>query len=189
MRRYRVGLIQTAEQLRFSYQSIIEGAETLGIDLRSVVTSASYNNDDESSDDDDSDDDSDDSDGSNSAEEVEEEDDVVSVDSPFHSHINHFPVGEVILANVEAGAMSNDGPEEPPPPIPPRGESLVSSPGTLILKRFLLYFLLTIFLFYFISQIMTGPCRWFHRDQKEGTKRWKLPPRQIQKPRTKRRMK
>lgn len=31
MRRDRMGLIQTPEQLRFSYQAIIEGAKRLGI--------------------------------------------------------------------------------------------------------------------------------------------------------------
>jgi len=139
MRRYRMGLIQTAEQLRFSYQSIIRGAEDMGIDLRSVVPKSAFNGGGNSSSDDESDDDSDDSDDSDdlsddSAEEVDEDEDVVSVDSPFHAQIVNpfgggFPVGDIIVAQVNSSA--NDS-EEPPPPIPPRGESLNKSPGYII---------------------------------------------------------
>lgn len=175
MRRYRMGLIQTAEQLRFSYQSIIEGAETLGIDLRSPVYPSSYNNGDtgnpsESDDDDDSDDSDDVTDSSDSAEEVDEEDDVGSVDSPFHSHINHFPVGEVVVACVDA---SNDGPEEPPPPIPPRGESLATSPGKFL--SFALILDEDLIRLPHVWQITTDPCRWCHNGPNGPTKKWSHP--------------
>lgn len=149
MRRYRMGLIQTAEQLRFSYQSIIHGADAMNIDLRSIVpcppnyehsNGGGGGGSDTSSDDDsdDSDDDLTDED-SKSVEVVEEEDDVVSVDSPLHSQINHggFPVGEVV-ARIDSSSSSFSvvaDSDEPPPPIPPRGESL-KSPGKTVRAPF-----------------------------------------------------
>lgn len=110
MRRYRMGLIQTAEQLRFSYQSIIEGAEALGIDLRKSTpyddslnkapsSSGSYDSDDESISEDESDDDS----------------DLIPPERPPHNNSNYSP-------DIE-DSPRNDG-DEPPPPIPPRAESL-----------------------------------------------------------------
>lgn len=48
MRRYRMGLIQTADQLRFSYLAVIEGAKYIGRDgdlsLQASPTSLLRNN-------------------------------------------------------------------------------------------------------------------------------------------------
>lgn len=48
MRRYRMGLIQTADQLRFSYLAVIEGAKYIGRDgdlsLQASLTSLLWNN-------------------------------------------------------------------------------------------------------------------------------------------------
>lgn len=41
MRRYRMGLIQTADQLRFSYLAVIEGAKYIKGDVSLQVSSAS----------------------------------------------------------------------------------------------------------------------------------------------------
>ena len=123
MRRYRMGLIQTAEQLRFSYQSIIEGADALGIDLRKTTpyedsvnkapsSDGSYDSDDESI----------------SEDESEEDVDITPPERPPHHHSN-------CSSNVE-GSSLNDV-DEPPPPIPPRAESL-SSPGTLAVFNILI---------------------------------------------------
>ncbi|KAK4008778.1 tyrosine-protein phosphatase non-receptor type 2 isoform X1 [Daphnia magna] len=118
MRRYRMGLIQTAEQLRFSYLSIIEGAESMNIDLRRWIpphlpgsTSCS-------------DSDSDSEDDSDNPEEVEEEDDVASSETiNFNQGCNVQRGTEEIIGNQEINS-TNDS-EELPPPIPPRAESLV----------------------------------------------------------------
>ena len=106
MRRYRMGLIQTAEQLRFSYLAIMEGAEPFikaNGDANPSESEESLSEDDSSTSTEDS------------AEEVEEEDDVpcqVTNDS----------------ATIAQQADGIEGPDDAPPPIPPRGESL-SSPG------------------------------------------------------------
>lgn len=42
MRRYRMGLIQTADQLRFSYLAVIEGAKWIMGDTSIQVRSPSY---------------------------------------------------------------------------------------------------------------------------------------------------
>ena len=124
MRRYRMGLIQTAEQLRFSYQSIIEGAQSMDIDLRRTVT-AQPDSGDEVESSGNSSSSSYDEDGS--AEEVEVDDDVASTGSPFNCQAPNNPFGGVTVQIDEKFAAINDS-EEPPPPIPPRGESLFS-PG------------------------------------------------------------
>ncbi|XP_046452031.1 tyrosine-protein phosphatase non-receptor type 2-like isoform X2 [Daphnia pulex] len=121
MRRYRMGLIQTAEQLRFSYLSIIEGAESMNIDLRRwmpphIPGSASC-----------SDSDSDSEDDSDNPEEVEEEDDVVSSETvQFNQTSNSQHIIEGV--NGDQGILANNDAEELPPPIPPRAESLMASP-------------------------------------------------------------
>lgn len=125
MRRYRMGLIQTAEQLRFSYQSIIEGAQSMDIDLRRTVSAQLDSEEGESSGNTSTS--SDDGDGSISAEEVEEDDDVASTGSPFHCQVANYPFGGGVVQVDEKITATNDS-EEPPPPIPPRGESLIS-PG------------------------------------------------------------
>jgi hypothetical protein len=133
MRRYRMGLIQTAEQLRFSYLSIIEGAESMNIDLRRwmpphVPESASC-----------SDSDSDSEDDSDNPEEVEEEDDVVSSEPVIFSQpSNSQLINEGVNSDVRV--IANNDTEELPPPIPPRAESLMASPGSdihMISKLFL----------------------------------------------------
>jgi len=124
MRRYRMGLIQTAEQLRFSYQSIIEGAQSMDIDLRRTVPAQPDSEEEDES----SGNSSSSSYGEDgSAEEVEEEDDVASTESPFHCQVANYPFGGGMVQIDEKIAAINDS-EEPPPPIPPRGESLIS-PG------------------------------------------------------------
>ena len=134
MRRYRMGLIQTAEQLRFSYLSIIEGAESMNIDLRRwmpphVPESAGC-----------SDSDSDSEDDSDNPEEVEEEDDVVSSEPVIFSQpSNSQLINEGV--NSDVGVIANNDTEELPPPIPPRAESLMASPGTdiLMISKLFLY--------------------------------------------------
>ena len=124
MRRYRMGLIQTAEQLRFSYQSIIEGAQSMDIDLRRTVPVQPDSGDDVESSGNSS---SSSYDEDGSAEEVEVDDDVASTGSPFHCQAANNPFGGGFVQIDEKIAAINDS-EEPPPPIPPRGESLIS-PG------------------------------------------------------------
>lgn len=116
MRRYRMGLIQTAEQLRFSYQSIIEGADALGIDLRRTTQYEDQSNEVQSSEESDYSDD----DESISEEDSEQDIDLTPPERPPR-----------IISNQNSprseDAVANDV-DEPPPPIPPRAESL-SSPG------------------------------------------------------------
>lgn len=117
MRRYRMGLVQTAEQLRFSYLSIIEGAQCMNLDLRAGQSFSSNGAElTNSSEDDDSDSLSDES---NNPEEVEEEIDVIS--NGIRNHCQPTIVDNVPLDNKCANEE-----DEPPPPIPPRSESLVS---------------------------------------------------------------
>ncbi len=112
MRRYRMGLIQTAEQLRFSYLSIIEGAERMGIDMKWIPpqvpgsASCSDTDSDSGSEDDESD----------NPEEVEEEDDVTSPETA--------PFKQVPNNQFYTGVNNSGDTEELPPPIPPRAESL-----------------------------------------------------------------
>lgn len=109
MRRYRMGLIQTAEQLRFSYQSIIEGAEALGIDMRTIPPYEDQLNEVHSSEESDS------SDYDESiSEEESEEDDSAPPKRPRHNNLD---------ASCAEGIIVNDL-DGPPPPIPPRNESL-----------------------------------------------------------------
>jgi len=123
MRRYRMGLIQTAEQLRFSYLSIIEGAQFMDLDLRAGQSFNSNGAEVTSSSSDDDDDSDSLSDDSTNPEEVEEEVDVISNGSP--SYCPPTIVDSVPLDNK--CAIDDD---ESPPPIPPRSESLVSpNPG------------------------------------------------------------
>lgn len=113
MRRYRMGLIQTAEQLRFSYLSIIEGAERMDIDMKWIPphvprsASCSDTDSDSGSEDDDSD----------NAEEVEEEDDV----TPEEALLKQVTNNQLVAREVNNFVNDTD---EPPPPIPPRAESL-----------------------------------------------------------------
>ena len=126
MRRYRMGLIQTAEQLRFSYLSIIEGAQFMDLDLRAGQSFNSNGAEVTSSSSDDDDDSDSLSDDSTNPEEVEEEVDVISNGSP--SYCQPTIVDSVPLDNK----CANDD-DESPPPIPPRSESLVSpNPGLVV---------------------------------------------------------
>lgn len=163
MRRYRMGLIQTAEQLRFSYLSIIEGAESMNIDLRRWIpphlpgsTSCS-------------DSDSDSEDDSDNPEEVEEEDDVASSETiNFNQGCNVQRGTEEIIGNQEINS-TNDS-EELPPPIPPRAESLVR-PGNDIRFERHIHALFLMHFFFFFFQIMTALFLFFHRNGL--AKRWK----------------
>ena len=101
-----MGLIQTAEQLRFSYLSIIEGVQNLCLPL-------SFQNGTSSSD----------GDQSSNPEEVEEEDDVVSTGSPFYCQ-----TGSEHSTSLDSNGQITVEEDEAPPPIPPRSESL-ASPG------------------------------------------------------------
>ncbi len=167
MRRYRMGLIQTAEQLRFSYLSIIEGAESMNIDLRRwmpphIPGSASC-----------SDSDSDSEDDSDNPEEVEEEDDVVSSEPvQFNQTSNSQHIIEGV--NGDQGILANNDAEELPPPIPPRAESLMASPGSSI-NILKLTYAFTIFIANLQIMIVL-----FHLLHLNGVmKRWKflLPPK------------
>lgn len=117
-----MGLIQTAEQLRFSYLSIIKGAESMNIDLRwippvSGSTSCSDSDSESSGSEDDSD----------NPEEVEEEDDVTSSDAILTNQLpsyQSYSGGNSSIAKI----ISENDAEELPPPIPPRAESL-RAPG------------------------------------------------------------
>ena len=114
MRRYRMGLIQTAEQLRFSYLSIIEGAQRMDLDLRA---GQSFNSNGAESTN--SDDDSDSlSDESINPEEVDEEVDVMSNEGPNYCH-------PAIVDSVPLDNKCANDEDESPPPIPPRSESLM----------------------------------------------------------------
>jgi len=114
MRRYRMGLIQTAEQLRFSYLSIIEGAQRMDLDLRA---GQSFNSNGAESTN--SDDDSDSlSDESINPEEVDEEVDVMSNEGPNYCH-------PAIVDSVPLDNKCANDEDESPPPIPPRSESLI----------------------------------------------------------------
>lgn len=115
MRRYRMGLIQTAEQLRFSYQSIIEGAEYMNIDLRWIPPHVSRSNSSESDTDSNSEDDS------NSPEEVDEQDDV-SCEAALL--LDTFDNHAMVLNNSIGEVTSANDLEETPPPVPPRDESI-----------------------------------------------------------------
>lgn len=125
MRRYRMGLIQTAEQLRFSYQSIIKGAELMNIDLKWIPPpdsgSASCTDSDSES--------SESEDESANAEEVEEEDDVSSSEAAIKQLPSYQHFARATNTKVET-YPENDF-EELPPPIPPRAESL-RAPGCFL---------------------------------------------------------
>jgi hypothetical protein len=86
-----------------------------------------------------SDSDSDSEDDSDNPEEVEEEDDVVSSEPVIFSQpSNSQLINEGVNSDVRV--IANNDTEELPPPIPPRAESLMASPGSdihMISKLFL----------------------------------------------------
>lgn len=126
MRRHRMGLIQTAEQLRFSYLAIIEGAQLLNLSLTRSEDEMDQNGVDESSSDDESSEDLSDEEESASAEEVEEDEDVVSNESPGQNATEDNCSSDGIV--FVGYSCDGDESEDVPPPIPPRGESLVFPP-------------------------------------------------------------